>query len=126
MTVNQEMRVFREWGLLDCDSLDSGRASDYCSHTVGSVGVRAAKANLSQLLRAAQRGESVTITSFGQPVARLVPAAAAQAPLEERLAELGRRGWIVQQPGPRARPRPLRVRTRGLAQRLLAEGRGER
>jgi len=46
-----------------------------------SAGVTAAEANryFSKLLRDAQNGKSVTITSHGRPVARLVPVAARDA-----------------------------------------------
>ena len=37
------------------------------------VGVCGAKAHLSELLDAASRGETISITRRGQPVARLVP-----------------------------------------------------
>lgn len=39
------------------------------------VGVFDAKTHLSSLIEAVERGESITITKHGRPVARLVPAA---------------------------------------------------
>jgi prevent-host-death family protein len=42
---------------------------------MGQVSVYEARNNLSQLIKAAQRGEEVVIASHGTPVARLVPIA---------------------------------------------------
>lgn len=54
------------------------------------IGAFEAKTHLSELLAAAEAGESVTITRRGTPVARLVPASgsAARASALRRLAEL--------------------------------------
>ena len=40
---------------------------------MGSVGVRALKAGLSEFLKRVQRGESITVTDRGRPVAILCP-----------------------------------------------------
>jgi prevent-host-death family protein len=45
----------------------------------GTVGAYEAKTHLSQLLDRVEKGESLTITRNGKPVARLVPAAPAAA-----------------------------------------------
>jgi prevent-host-death family protein len=50
-----------------------------------SVGTFEAKTHLSALLERVQRGEEITITRHGRPVARLVPVAA--APERARLAD---------------------------------------
>lgn len=57
------------------------------------IGAFEAKTRLSELLAAAESGESITITRRGAPVARLVPATAAQdrAPALARITALRRR-----------------------------------
>ncbi|MBK1656698.1 type II toxin-antitoxin system Phd/YefM family antitoxin [Paracraurococcus ruber] len=45
----------------------------------GSIGAYEAKTHLSALLDRVEKGESLTITRNGRPVARLVPVEAAQA-----------------------------------------------
>jgi len=53
------------------------------------IGAFEAKNRLGALLDAAERGEVITITRHGRPVARLVPAAD-PAPVEARRAALAR------------------------------------
>ena len=48
---------------------------------VATVSIYEAKTHLSHLVDRALRGEQVVITRHGRPVARLVPAARARAPL---------------------------------------------
>lgn len=55
------------------------------------VGVRELKARLSEYLSRAERGETVTVTSRGRRVARIVPAIG-ETTLERGLRE----GWITQ------------------------------
>jgi prevent-host-death family protein len=58
---------------------------------VTSVGLFDAKTHLSELIERVERGESITITRRGLPVARLVPAAAAKespAAAVERIRKL--------------------------------------
>jgi prevent-host-death family protein len=82
-----------------------------------------AKARLSGLLRDAQLGHEWTITERGKPIARLVPIAASQASLEERLVRLVKSGVIERAPTTESRlPEPLRVPA-GLARRMLDEDR---
>ena len=50
------------------------------------IGAFEAKTHLSELLQRAERGEEITITRHGRPVARLVPIADAQAELAARQA----------------------------------------
>lgn len=74
------------------------------------VSVAEAKARLSALLKAAERGEEVTIARHGRPVVRLLPAAAPKQPLP--LAELH---------AFRARQPKLRVRLAEVVRRLREE-----
>lgn len=55
------------------------------------VGAFEAKTHLSELLAAAEAGESVLITRRGTPVARLVPAGRNRSDIIDRLAALRRR-----------------------------------
>ena len=88
------------------------------------IGVRDAKARLSELLRDAQLGHEWTITERGKPIARIVPIAAAEASLEERLSRLVKSGVIARAQAIESRlPPPLRLAA-GLAQRMLDEDRG--
>ena len=85
------------------------------------LGVRDAKANLSWALREVKQGREIVITEYGKPLARLVPARALS--LEERLAEMERRGEIEPVGKPRSKPLPLFDVPEGLVERLLEEGR---
>ena len=108
--------------------VDGRRPDDYNSHQGVStvrktVGVREAKARLSQLLREVQRGDSWTITDHGRPVARLGSAEESDLSLTERLQRLKDRGWIVpldHEPLPLPPPLPLE---QGTASRWLEEDR---
>ncbi len=64
-----------------------------------SVGTYEAKTHLPRLLSQVEKGESITITKRGKPIAKLVPADAA-----EQKDEAGHRG-DAELPRP-ARPRP--------------------
>ena len=87
------------------------------------TGVRAAKAQLSKLLRDVQRGREWVITDRGRPVARLVPVARGLLPLPERVRRLEESGVIEPAPpGPRTLPRPLAHKDE-LAQAWLREDR---
>ena len=87
------------------------------------VGVRDAKARLSELLRDTQLGHEWTITERGRPIARLVPIDASEASLEERLDRLVKSGVIGGAPTNESRlPPPLRLPS-GLARRMLDEDR---
>lgn len=87
------------------------------------VGVRDAKARLSQILKDVQRGGEWTITDHGRPVARLTPPTLGSLPLEERVRRLEDRGWLEpldHDPQPLPPPLPLE---RGLAMQWLREDR---
>ena len=89
------------------------------------VGIREAKAQLSRLVQSAERGDSVTLTHRGRPIARIVPITEAERTTESCLVELRRRGWIEDQT---ATPTPLpRLEVEpDLAQRYLREDRDAR
>jgi prevent-host-death family protein len=80
------------------------------------ISVRELKARLSYYLKLAARGEPVTVTSRGRPVARLVPPAPEEADQEPSPAEINRRlaaipGIIMPTgPKPRGSKHPIRIR----------------
>ncbi|MGH7728157.1 MAG: type II toxin-antitoxin system Phd/YefM family antitoxin [Vulcanimicrobiaceae bacterium] len=87
------------------------------------MGVRDAKAHLSELLRDAQQGREWTITERGRPIARIAPLGEPPASNEERLRRLEREG-LIEARGAHVRPLPPPLPLgRGLAQRLLDEDR---
>ena len=87
------------------------------------VGVRDAKARLSELLRDAQLGHEWTITERGKPIARIVPISAQPTTLEERVQRLVARGVIDAEPvHPAPLPPPLRLPA-GMARRMLDDDR---
>ena len=59
-----------------------------------SVGVREAKARLSELLRYARAGKTVIITERGIPTARIVPIAQEDLSVRERLLQMERQGIL--------------------------------
>jgi prevent-host-death family protein len=67
------------------------------------IGVRELKASLSEMLRAAGRGERVRVTSHGRPIADIVAPDATAS--EDALQELVTAGRLT----PPARPRPRRA-----------------
>lgn len=87
------------------------------------VGVREAKARLSELLRDARRGREWVITEHGAPIAKLVPIHGSELPLEDRLHRLEEAG-VIEPPHRPARsiPPPLPLEP-GLAQQWLQEDR---
>jgi len=85
------------------------------------VGIREAKARLSELIRRVEAGDEITITDHGRPTARLVRVR--ELSVAERLEALERRGLLVEQPGGSKLPRPIRTKEPGVAQRLLREHR---
>lgn len=90
------------------------------------IGVRDAKARLSELLRDAQLGREWIITERGRPIARIVPVESGSETLERRLRRLEQNGILERVlPNPVPVPPPLRLE-KGLARRLLDEDRGSR
>lgn len=84
------------------------------------VGVRDAKAGLSQLLRDVKDGREVIITEYGKPVARVVPIRSLT--LSDWIAEMELRGEIVSQKAATRDFRPLQI-PEGLARKYLQEDR---
>ncbi len=90
------------------------------------VGIREAKARLSALVGRAKRGEAVTITDHGRPVARLVAVEREELCLEDRLLELEAEGLISPEPPRRSLPSPVSLAPEGVAQKYLQEDRDAR
>ncbi len=87
------------------------------------IGIRDAKARLSELVRDISHGTEWTITERGVAVAKLVALTQESSTLEQRIDGLVRRGILrlpnhAQKPFPRAQAIPS-----GLAQAFLAEDR---
>jgi len=99
--------------------LDGQTVRAYSSLVDKTVGIREAKARLSELIRSAEAGDEITITDNGRPAVRLVRVE--ERSLPERLAALERRGLLVPQQGAGGLARPIRSKTPGAAQRLLRE-----
>lgn len=71
------------------------------------IAVTEAKGQLTELVRRAEAGEEVVLTRHGQPVVRLVPAAAKPTP-EEKAAALAA---IRKRAAKKARPGPCAARS---------------
>jgi prevent-host-death family protein len=84
------------------------------------VGVRELKAKLSEYLDRAERGESIRVTDRGKPKALIVP-----LPVEDRIEQGIREGWIRPGNGERMKPLKRRFKGRHSIQELLDEDRGE-
>jgi prevent-host-death family protein len=84
------------------------------------VSIRELKDHLSEYLRRVQRGDAVTVTDHGRPVAALVALGSAGASPRQRLAALEASGE-VQAPARRALPpvKRSKVRGRSVASTLL-------
>ena len=84
-----------------------------------------AKARFSEILRAVrERGETVTISYHGRPVAEIRPVTSDAVPLEARLDELAERGVLVRS-GARPPYGLKRVERRKGALKRFLEERGE-
>ena len=88
------------------------------------VGVRDAKARLSEILREVGRGTEWVVTDRGRPVARIVPLEPTSLPLNERLRRMEERGLLGPRRGAGELPPPLPL-PEGRAQFLLDEDRGQ-
>jgi len=89
-----------------------------------SVGIREAKARLSQLLKIVQKGGEIVLTERGRPVGKIVPLPKEALSLAARMKELEEAGAVESIPA-RARQKlpsiiPLRDE---MAQKLLREDR---
>lgn len=82
-----------------------------------------AKARFSEVLRHVREGKTVTISYRGEPVAEIRPLRRESTDLEERLADLERRGILSPRPKD---PKPIELGTPvpGALKRFLAD-RGE-
>ena len=82
-----------------------------------------AKARFSEVLRHVREGKTVTISYRGEPVAEIRPLRRESTDLEERLADLERRGILTPRP---KNPKPIELGTPvpGALKRFLAD-RGE-
>jgi prevent-host-death family protein len=79
-----------------------------------SVGIRELKDRLGFYLRAVRKGESITITKWGKPIARIVPVTTGTKSglpedLEERMWQLVAEGAIIWNGGPVVLPDPVAV-----------------
>jgi prevent-host-death family protein len=81
-----------------------------------------AKAKLSEIIRAVrERGDTITISYHGEPVAEIRPIEPSETPAARRIAELEARGVLIPQEAEGIRlPDPI-VRRRGALDRFLAE-----
>ena len=81
-----------------------------------------AKAKFSEILRAVrERGDTITISYHGEPVAEIRPLESAGSDVQQRIAELEARGVLVPAEAETVRlPEPI-VRRRGALERFLAE-----
>lgn len=82
-----------------------------------------AKARFSEVLRHVREGKTVTISYRGEPVAEIRPLRRESTDLEDRLADLERRGILTPRPKD---PKPIELGTPvpGALKRFLAD-RGE-
>jgi prevent-host-death family protein len=81
-----------------------------------------AKAKLSEIVRAVrERGDSVTISYHGEPVAEIRPIEPAECATERRTAELEARGVLVPADATGIRLPDTIARRRGALDRFLAE-----
>jgi prevent-host-death family protein len=97
---------------------------DYNDHMKSlTIGIREAKAQLSRLVSEAERGTEWIITDRGRPVAKLTPIRDQNSPIEHRLANLEKWGWIAPG-GDRKVPIPPPVAIRADAQQALQDDRG--
>jgi prevent-host-death family protein len=90
--------------------------------TTREIGVREAKARLSELLRDVKLGREWVVTERGKPIARLVPASTSRGDLGERLKRLEDAGVIERGASFRPAPAPLPLANE-LARRILDEDR---
>ena len=86
------------------------------------IGIRDAKARLSQMLHDVQEGAEWTITDRGKPVARIVPVDQSALTLPQRIRLLEERGVLVPRSQKYVLTPPLPLPD-GLAQRWLQEDR---
>ena len=89
-----------------------------------SVGIREAKAHLSQLLKMVQKGSEILLTERGRPVGKIVPLSREALTLAARVKELEEAGVVESASARSYRDLPPVIPVgEELAQRLLREDR---
>ena len=88
------------------------------------IGIRAAKGELSRLLKEVRRGKEWVITERGVPIAKLVPIRDEEISFASLVRNLEDAGLIERsRADTKPLPPPLPLRPKGLAQRWLLEDR---
>lgn len=90
---------------------------------MGTAGVRELKNRLSMYLDRVKRGETITVTERGRPVAELVPPGESQS-LPPHLQSLIRSGELIWKGRIRGFPKPIKARRGASASRMVIEDRG--
>lgn len=90
---------------------------------MGTAGVRELKNRLSMYLDRVKRGETITVTERGRPVAELVPSGESQS-LPPHLQSLIRSGELIWKGRIRGFPKPIKARRGASASRMVIEDRG--
>lgn len=90
---------------------------------MGTAGVRELKNRLSMYLDRVKRGERITVTQRGRPVAELVPAAGSEN-LPPHFEALIRSGELIWKGRIRGFPKPVKARRGASASRMVGEDRG--
>ena len=89
---------------------------------MATVGVRDLKNRLSEMLRRVARGERLTVTDRGKPVAVIVPAdEPAETAAVARMVREGLASWAGGTP--RGAARPARIRGKSIARTVLEDRR---
>ncbi len=92
-----------------------------------SVGIREAKARLSQLLKIVQKGNEIVLTERGRPVGKIVPLPKEALSLAARMKELEQAGVVEPISAKRRQTLPPPIPVGGeIAWRLLKEDRESR
>lgn len=86
------------------------------------IGIRELKTHLSALLRRVKRGESLTVTDRGTPVARIVPARVSSRDAMAALQEAGLVEWSGEKFSPQE-PRAVVKNRRSVSDLLLEDRR---
>ncbi len=89
---------------------------------MGTAGIRELKNRLSMYLDRVKRGETITVTERGRPVAELVPAAEPKN-LPAHFESLIRSGELTWKGGVLELPKPVRARGGASASRMVIEDR---
>lgn len=89
---------------------------------MGTAGIRELKNRLSMYLDRVKRGETITVTERGRPVAELVPATEPKS-LPPHLESLIRSGELIWTGRKLELPKPVRARGGASASRMVVEDR---